>query len=56
MDLSQKCTWAEIKFKVLQTAVMLQDDCSKEEVLKELLAIVDILENTEHLVTTAKLD
>jgi len=47
MNLIQKTIWAEIKHKVLQSAVMLNDGYTNEDVTEKLMEIVELLENTE---------
>lgn len=47
MNLTDKMIWAELKYKVLESAVMLNDDYSKEDVIAKLMEVVEILDDTE---------
>lgn len=47
MCLTQKTLWAELKYKVLESVLMLNDGYSQDDVIAKLLEIVEILENTE---------
>ncbi|WP_161805208.1 hypothetical protein [Sporosarcina globispora] len=47
MNLTDKVAWAEIKLKILQSAMMINDGYSDEEVIVHLLEAVEILENTQ---------
>ncbi|WP_370225249.1 hypothetical protein [Cytobacillus sp.] len=47
MNLTDKVVWAEIKLKILQSAMMINDGYSDEEVIAHLLEAVEILENTQ---------
>lgn len=47
MNLNQKLIWAEIRLKVLESAVMLNEGYTNEDVTEKLMEIVDLLENTE---------
>ncbi|WP_192912998.1 hypothetical protein [Bacillus mesophilum] len=47
MDITQKVIWAEIKLKVLESAMMLNYDYSNADVTEKLMEIVDLLDNTE---------
>ncbi|QVY60970.1 hypothetical protein [Cytobacillus gottheilii] len=47
MDITQKVIWAEIKLKVLESAMMLNDDYSNADVTEKLMEIVELLDNTE---------
>ncbi|WP_180968218.1 hypothetical protein [Cytobacillus massiliigabonensis] len=47
MNLTNKVIWAEIKLKVLESAMMLNDDYSNDDVIAKLMEVVEILDNTE---------
>lgn len=47
MDLTEKLIWAELRYKVLESAVMVNDQYSNEEVLTKLLEILDLIDNTQ---------
>lgn len=47
MNLLEKATWAELKFRVLEAAVMLNNDYTTEEVTAKLLEVVDVLDNNQ---------
>ncbi|USK43565.1 hypothetical protein [Cytobacillus oceanisediminis] len=47
MNLTDKVVWAEIKLKILQSAMMINDGYSDEEVIAHLMEAVEILENTQ---------
>ncbi|MBB6446511.1 hypothetical protein [Bacillus benzoevorans] len=47
MNLTNQALWAELKFKVLESALMLQDGYSDNEVIGKLMEVVEILNNTE---------
>jgi hypothetical protein len=47
MDLANKVVWAEIKLKVLESAMMLNDGYTNEDVITKLLEVVELLENTD---------
>ncbi|MBT2680019.1 hypothetical protein J7E38_13475 [Bacillus sp. ISL-35] len=47
MNLDHEVLWAELKLKILQSAMMINDGYSNEEVIQQLLEAVDILDNTE---------
>ncbi|WP_160169238.1 hypothetical protein [Cytobacillus firmus] len=47
MNLTDKVVWAEIKLKILQSAMMINDGYSNEEVVTHLLEAVEILDNTQ---------
>jgi len=47
MNLTEKAIWAEIKLKVLESAVMLNEGYTNEDVTEKLMEIVNLLENTE---------
>lgn len=47
MNLTDKVVWAEIKLKILQSAMMINDGYSDEEVIAHLMEAVVILENTQ---------
>ncbi len=47
MNLTNRVIWAEIKLKILQSAMMINDGYSDEEVIAHLMEAVEILENTQ---------
>ncbi|MFE8697936.1 hypothetical protein ACFYKT_16465 [Cytobacillus sp. FJAT-53684] len=47
MNFTQKVIWAEIKLKVLESAMMLNDEYATDDVIAKLMEVVEILENTE---------
>jgi hypothetical protein len=47
VNLTQKVLWAQLKFLVLESAMMINDSYSNDEVISNLLKVVDILEETE---------
>ncbi|MGN7403506.1 hypothetical protein ACTHO0_27040 [Cytobacillus praedii] len=47
MNLTNKVIWAEIKLKVLESAMMLNDEYSTEDVIAKLMEVVEILDNTQ---------
>lgn len=47
MKIIEKAIWAELKYKVLLTAVMINDGYSEEEVLKHILEITEYMETTQ---------
>ncbi|MGM0903099.1 MAG: hypothetical protein ACQEXB_18620 [Bacillota bacterium] len=47
MNLNQKLIWAEIKQKVLESAVMISDGYTDDDVIAKLIEVIDLLENTE---------
>jgi len=46
MKLSEKALWAKLKFLVLESAMMINDGYTDEEVIVRLLEIVELLDNT----------
>lgn len=46
MNLTYQTLWAELKLRILESAMMLQDDYSNDDVIAKLLEAVDILDNT----------
>lgn len=47
MNLTNRVIWSEIKLKILQSAMMINDGYSDEEVIAHLMEAVEILENTQ---------
>jgi hypothetical protein len=47
MDIIHKVIWTELKLKVLESAMMISDDYSNDDVIAKLMEIVDLLENTD---------
>ncbi|MBM4762745.1 hypothetical protein [Bacillus sp. B15-48] len=47
MNLNQKLIWAEVKHKVLESAVMISDGYAADDVIAKLMEVVELLENTE---------
>lgn len=47
MDHKQKTINAELKFKILEAVMMLNDDYATNDVTESLLKVVELLENTE---------
>lgn len=47
MNLTEKLIWAELRYKVLESAVMVNDQYSSEEVLAKLIEVVDLLDNLQ---------
>ncbi|WP_313804739.1 hypothetical protein [Cytobacillus sp.] len=47
MNLTNKVIWAELKLKVLESAMMLNDEYANEDVIAKLMEVVEILDNTQ---------
>ncbi|WP_157090493.1 hypothetical protein [Cytobacillus horneckiae] len=47
MNLSERANWAEIKFRILEAAMNLENGESKDYVISKLMEVVEILDNTE---------
>lgn len=47
MDLTNKVICAELKLKVLESTMMLNDEYSTEDVIAKLMEVVEILDNTQ---------
>lgn len=47
MNLTEKLIWAELRYKLLESAVMINDGYPKDEVIKHLMDLITFLENTE---------
>jgi hypothetical protein len=47
MKFTVKVIWAELKLKVLESAMMLDDGYTNEDVIDKLLEIVEQLDNTQ---------
>jgi hypothetical protein len=47
MDLTNKVIWAELKLKILESAMMLNDGYTSEDVIAKLLEVVELLDNTQ---------
>lgn len=46
LNLIEKTIWAELKFKVLKSALMINDGYTNDEVISHLMEVVELLENT----------
>ncbi|MCQ6275786.1 hypothetical protein JMM81_12555 [Bacillus sp. V3B] len=47
MCITDKVIWTELKLKVLESAMMLQDGYSQDEVIAKLLEVIELLDNTQ---------
>ena len=47
MNLNQKAIWAQLKYLVLESAMMIQDGYTGDDVIANLMKVAEILENTE---------
>lgn len=47
MNLTERAIWAELKFRILEAAMNLENDESKDYVISKLMEVVEILEDTE---------
>lgn len=47
MNITEKVIWAELKFRVLEAAMMLNDDYTNEDVIAKLMEVVELLDNTQ---------
>lgn len=46
MNLNEKALWAELKYYILETAVMVNENYTSEEIIANLLKAADLLDNT----------
>ena len=47
MNLNQKAIWVQLKYLVLESALMINDGYSNEEVISNLFKVVELLNQTE---------
>ncbi|MED1607789.1 hypothetical protein P4U90_20935 [Cytobacillus kochii] len=47
MNLTDRAIWAELKFRILEAAMNLENGESDDFVISKLMEVVEILENTE---------
>jgi hypothetical protein len=47
MNINEKVIWAELKFKVLEAAMMLNNDYTNEDVTERLMEVIELLDNTQ---------
>jgi hypothetical protein len=49
MNLSERTVHAELKYMVLESAMMIQDGYTDQDVINRLLEVVELLDNTQPL-------
>lgn len=47
MNLIEKVIWSELKLKVLEAAMMINDNYSNDDVTAKLMEVVELLDNTQ---------